>query len=218
MTGRSIVTLKDNIAMKWHLKLAHLNEAAMKNIVKEDLVDGMSALTLEEFKTTPLKCIACQEAKPKRMSFKRLQGKRSKECGARIMSDVCRVGITTPGGAKYFRLVQHEAYRFKWGFLIKSKSDAEDNLLNLLLQLENDFKIKMFLSDQGGEFKNKKLNDFFRKNGIRTLPTNAYTPEESCLVEKLNGKLMGKVRAIREAVNLPACFVGRGNTFCCSRR
>ncbi|OWZ02766.1 Integrase, catalytic core protein [Phytophthora megakarya] len=129
MTGRSIETLEDNIVMKWHLKLAHLNEAVMKKMVKEDLVDG----------------------------------------------DV-----------KYFQLVQDEASRFKWVFLIERKSDAEDNLLNLLLQLEKDFKIKMFSSDQGGEFKNKKLDDFFRKNGIRTLSTNAYTPEENCLVEKLN--------------------------------
>ncbi|OWZ12032.1 hypothetical protein PHMEG_00014866 [Phytophthora megakarya] len=48
MTGRSIETLEDNIVMKWHLKLAHLNEAAMKQMVKDDLVDGMSALTLED--------------------------------------------------------------------------------------------------------------------------------------------------------------------------
>ncbi|OWZ12031.1 DNA binding protein [Phytophthora megakarya] len=66
----------------------------------------------------------------------------------------------------------------------------------------------MFSSDQGGEFKNKKLDDFFRKNGIRALPTNAYTPEENCLVEKLNGKLMSKVRAIREAAYLPTCLWG----------
>ncbi|OWZ05486.1 Retrovirus-related Pol Polyprotein from transposon TNT 1-94 [Phytophthora megakarya] len=120
MTDRSIETLDDNIVMKWHLKLAHLNEAGMKKMVKEDPVDG-----------------------------------------------------------------------------------AE-----LLLQLEKDFKIKMFSSDQGSEFKNKKLDDFFRKNGITTLSTNAYTPEENCLVEKLNGKLVGKVRAIREAANLPACLWG----------
>ncbi|OWZ21934.1 Retrovirus-related Pol Polyprotein [Phytophthora megakarya] len=69
-----------------------------------------------------------------------------------------------------------------------------------------DFKVKMFSCYQGGEVLNHKLATFFRKHGIRLLTTNAYTPEENCLVEKLNGKLLSKVRAIREAANLPPCL------------
>ncbi|KAG6582973.1 Integrase, catalytic core protein [Phytophthora cinnamomi] len=216
---RAVETLEDNIVMKWNLKLAHLNEAAMKQMVREGMTamkqmvregmtDGMGGLTLHDFKKTPLKCIACQEAKAKRMSFKRQQGKRAKECGACIMSDVCHVGITTPGGAKYFQLIQDEASRFKWVFLIAKKGDAKDNVLDLLRQLKKDFKIKLFRSDQGGEFINTKLEMFFREERIRVLPTNAYTPEENCLVEKLNGKLMSKVRAFSEAANLPECLWG----------
>ncbi|KAE8983526.1 hypothetical protein PR001_g23423 [Phytophthora rubi] len=36
----------DNIVMKWHLKLAHLNEAAMKKMVKDGMTDGLDRLTL----------------------------------------------------------------------------------------------------------------------------------------------------------------------------
>ncbi|EGZ24514.1 hypothetical protein PHYSODRAFT_418425, partial [Phytophthora sojae] len=60
----------------WHLKLAHLNEDAMMRMVREGLADGLGGLTLNDFRRTPLNCIACQEAKDKRMSFKRQQGKR----------------------------------------------------------------------------------------------------------------------------------------------
>ncbi|KAG2782344.1 hypothetical protein PC116_g9473 [Phytophthora cactorum] len=141
MMTHPVETLEDNIVMKLHSKLAHLNEAAMKKMVKDGLANGMSGLTLDDFKKTPLKCIACEEAKAKRMSFKRQQGKRSSECGARLMSDVCYVGITTPGGAKYFQLVQDEASRFKWVFLFKKKSDARENVMALIRQLEKDFQI-----------------------------------------------------------------------------
>ncbi|KAE8966907.1 hypothetical protein PR002_g28224 [Phytophthora rubi] len=122
----------------------------MKKMVKEGLADGMDGLTLDSFKKTPLRCIACEGAKSKRMAFKRQEGKRATECCARLMSDVCYVGITTPGGARYFQLVQDEASRFKWVFLLQKKSEAAGNVMTLVRQLEKGFKVKMFSSDQGG--------------------------------------------------------------------
>ncbi|KAE8996638.1 hypothetical protein PR001_g19800, partial [Phytophthora rubi] len=160
MAAQSVETLESNVVMRWHLKLAHLNEAAMKKMVKARLADGMDGLTLDSFKKTPLRCIACEEAKSKRMAFKRQEGKRATEYCARLMSDVCYVGITTPGGARYFQLVQDEASRFKWVFLLQKKSEAAGNVMTLVRQLEKDFKVKMFSSDQGGEFLNAKLTEF----------------------------------------------------------
>ncbi|KAE9286326.1 hypothetical protein PR003_g26349 [Phytophthora rubi] len=46
MVNRFVETLEDNIVMKWHLKLAHLNEAAMKKMVKDGMTDGLDRLTL----------------------------------------------------------------------------------------------------------------------------------------------------------------------------
>ncbi|OWZ17904.1 Retrotransposon protein, Ty1-Copia subclass [Phytophthora megakarya] len=96
--------------LMWHMKLGHLNIQAIKKMVELDMVEGMEALTLKAFR-----CIACQQAKQKRMSYKRLQ-KRRKECYARLMSDVCNVGIVTRGGNIYFQLIQNEASRYKWIF------------------------------------------------------------------------------------------------------
>ncbi|KAG6598080.1 Integrase, catalytic core protein [Phytophthora cinnamomi] len=140
MVARSIETLEDNIVVKWHLKLAHLNEEAMKKMVRDGLADGMDGMTMDDFKKTPLKCMACEEAKAKRMAFKRQVGKRASECGARLMSDVCYVGIVTPGRAKYFQLVQDEASRYKWVFLLNKKSEAAENVIVLVRQLEKDYK------------------------------------------------------------------------------
>ncbi|KAG6620423.1 Integrase, catalytic core protein [Phytophthora cinnamomi] len=178
MVARSIETLEDNIVMKWHLKLAHLNEEAMKKMVRDGLADGMDGMTMDNFKKTPLKCMACEEAKAKRMAFKRQVGKRASECGARLMSDVCYVGIVTPGRAKYFQLVQDEASRYKWVFLLNKKSEAAENVIVLVRQLEKDYKVNLFSCDQGGEFLNHMLATFFREHGIRLLTINAYTPEE----------------------------------------
>ncbi|EGZ15981.1 hypothetical protein PHYSODRAFT_505484, partial [Phytophthora sojae] len=121
MVVRSVETLEDNIVMKWHLKLAHLNEAAMKKMELDGLAEGMNGLTMDDFKKTALKCMACEEAKAKRVAFKRQVGKRATECGARLMSDVCYVGIQTRGRTKYFQLIQDEASRYKWVYLLNKK-------------------------------------------------------------------------------------------------
>ncbi|KAE9074057.1 hypothetical protein PF010_g24832 [Phytophthora fragariae] len=113
MDARTVETLKDNLVMKWHLKLTHLKVDAMKKMVQDGLADGMGGITTDDFKKTSLKCMACEEAKAKRMAFKRQIGKRATECGTRRMSDVCYVGIQTPGRVKYFQLIQDETSRYK---------------------------------------------------------------------------------------------------------
>ncbi|POM77091.1 Rve domain containing hypothetical protein [Phytophthora palmivora] len=191
----------------WHMRFAHQNIEAMRKMVEREMVKGMDALTVADFEK-PFHCLACQRAKQRRKAYKRQQGKRKKECFARLMSDISPVGVWTPGGNFYFQLIQDEASRFKWCYLLKTKGEADENVMTLILQLEKDHVIKMFSSDQGREFINKTLEAFLLEHGIELLTTNAYTPEENCLVEKLNGTLMNKVRAILEAAQLPFCLWG----------
>ncbi|POM77640.1 putative transposable element [Phytophthora palmivora] len=191
----------------WHMRFAHQNIEAMRKMVESEMVKGMESLTVADFEK-PFHCLACQRAKQRRKAYKRQQGKRKKECFARLMSDISPVGVWTPGGNFYFQLIQDEASRFKWCYLLKTKGEADENVMALILQLEKDHVIKMFSSDQGREFINKTLEAFLLEHGIELLTTNAYTPEENCLVEKLNGTLMNKVRAILEAAQLPFCLWG----------
>ncbi|KAG3194574.1 hypothetical protein PC128_g9259 [Phytophthora cactorum] len=60
--------------------------------------------------------------------------------------------------AKYVQLIQDEASRYKWVFLLQKKSDAADNVITLVRQ--KDFKVKTFSCDQGGEFINHTLTSF----------------------------------------------------------
>ncbi|OWZ10419.1 hypothetical protein PHMEG_00016737 [Phytophthora megakarya] len=136
MVARAVETIEANLVMEWHLKLARRNEAAMKITVKDGLADGMDGITLDNFKKTPVKYMTCEEAKAKRMAFKRQIGNLASECGARLMSDVCYVGISTPGRAQYFQLIQDEASRYEWVFLLNKKSEAADNVVALIRQLK----------------------------------------------------------------------------------
>ncbi|POM80347.1 Integrase catalytic core protein [Phytophthora palmivora] len=174
----------------WHMRFAHQNIEAMRKMVEREMVKGMASLTVADFEK-PFHCLAYQRAKQRRKAYKRQQGKRKKECFARLMSDISPVGVWTPGGNFCFQLIQDEASRFKWC--------ADENVMTLILQLEKDHVIKMFSSDQGREFINKTLEAFLLEHGIELLTTNAYTPEENCLVEKLNGHLVHRRRQSGQA-------------------
>ncbi|OWY98908.1 DNA binding protein [Phytophthora megakarya] len=88
------------------------------------------------------------------------------------------------------------------------KSEATSNIEKLVLCLEKKHDIGVFSYDQGREFVNNELPTFVEDHGFDKLNSNSYTPEGNCLVEKLNGSLMNKIRAITEAAGLPFCLWG----------
>ncbi|OWZ18294.1 LOW QUALITY PROTEIN: hypothetical protein PHMEG_0007634 [Phytophthora megakarya] len=66
--------------------------------------------------------------------------------------------------------------------------------------LAQGHKIKRFTSD-GICYKDLEL--FLNLHGIKFIPTHLYTPEENSLKEKMNGVLVGKMRAAILAADLP---------------
>ncbi|OWZ17083.1 Rve-domain-containing hypothetical protein [Phytophthora megakarya] len=139
-------------------------------------------------------CWSCKSAKMTRMSYKK----------TKIMSDMCHVGKLTYDGYKHFQLVQDEASRYLRGFLMKCKEDASEIVWkHVKWLLAQGHKIGVFNSDQGHELLNNKLCTYFHDHGIEYTWTNAYSPEENGLVEKMNGVMMSRVWCILTASNMP---------------
>ncbi|KAF4132727.1 Integrase core domain [Phytophthora infestans] len=198
------VNADDSPLMKWHERLAHLNEAALKFMVKNDVVRGLD-IPAEQLKTK-LKCLSCMSTKRKRMSYGDVTEKRTVQNFERLTSDVCDMGKYGPGiGAmRYFQLIHDEGSRYKWCYPLVHKSEASGNTQRLMTELLAQGKrIITFTSDGGGEYVNSVLTGFLECKGITFVPTHPYTPEENCLVEKLNGVLVNKMRAVMHAANLP---------------
>ncbi|KAE9289052.1 hypothetical protein PR003_g25654 [Phytophthora rubi] len=194
-----------NPLMRWHERLGHLNVAAIKHMVETGKVSGM-AIPKELFKKK-FTCLSCMSAKAKRKSYKQSAAeKRTKVNYERLTSDTCDMGKYLPGlaGLRYFQLIQDEGSRYKWCFPLKKKSGANANTIRLMTELlAQGQRIKTITTDGGGEFMNTELKLFCASRGIRLVPTHPYTPKENALVEKLNGVLVGKMRAAMHAANLP---------------
>ncbi|EGZ14889.1 hypothetical protein PHYSODRAFT_421114, partial [Phytophthora sojae] len=75
------------------------------------------------------------------------------------------------GGNSYFQIIEDEASRFKWCFLLKETSDANQHTMDLLLKLEKEHVINIFSSNKGGEFLNNALKAFLASRGIDFLTT-----------------------------------------------
>jgi transposase InsO family protein len=126
----------------------------------------------------------------------------------KLSVDICTVNDKTLCSATMFLLVIDEYSRYKWCYLLQRKSQAAQCLITLIKQLNVRFKsqqyqVEVVHSDQGGEFENNELKAFYAAHGIEQITTNAYSPQENGIVERANGTVMRKVRAILQMTRLP---------------
>ncbi|KAE9351179.1 hypothetical protein PF008_g6079 [Phytophthora fragariae] len=157
--------------VRWHLRFAHLNLPTLKQMAHQRVAAGMSE-ELHDDADTP--CWSCRAGKMTRMSYKKTKTRRAVKPFQKIMSDMCYMGIVTYDGYSHFQLVQDEASRYLWGFLMRRKEDASDVVLaHVKWLLAQGNTIEVFNSDQGRELLNNKLVTFLTAHGIEYTWTNA---------------------------------------------
>nr|GEY22791.1 ribonuclease H-like domain-containing protein [Tanacetum cinerariifolium] len=91
------------------------------------------------------------------------------------------------------KLVRHNLVRgFTWTFFLKTKDETSGILRKFITEIENlkDLKLKIIRCDNGGEFRNKEMNDFCSRKGIKREFSNARTPQQNGVAERklFNGR------------------------------
>jgi transposase InsO family protein len=69
-------------------------------------------------------------------------------------------------------------------------------------------KVKEMRSDNGGEYINKELNNFFKEKGIKHETSPAYTPQFNGMAERYNQTINDKARTNLIAADLPRKYSG----------
>ncbi|GJY53197.1 putative ribonuclease H-like domain-containing protein [Tanacetum coccineum] len=149
----------------WHRRLGHLNFKTMNKLVKGNLVRGLPSKLFENDQT----CVACQKGKQHRASCKS-----KTENSISLPLHLLHMDLFGPTFVKslmkkmYCLVVTDDYSRFTWVFFLATKNETSGILKSFITGIENlvDHKVKVIRCDNGTEFKNREMIQFYKMKGI----------------------------------------------------
>ncbi|GJZ72738.1 putative ribonuclease H-like domain-containing protein [Tanacetum coccineum] len=107
--------------------------------------------------------------------------------------------------------------RFSWVFFLATKDETSGILKSFITGVENliDQRVKVIRYDNGTEFKNKEMNQFCERKGIKREFSVARTPQQNGVAERKNRTLIEAARIMLADSKLPTTFWAEAvNTDC----
>ncbi|GJS73822.1 putative ribonuclease H-like domain-containing protein [Tanacetum coccineum] len=117
----------------------------------------------------------------------------------------------------YCLVVTDDFSRFSWVFFLATKDETSGILKAFITGIENQInhRIKIIRCDNGTEFKNKEMNQFFKMKGIKREFSVARTPQQNRVAKRKNRTLIEAVRTMLADSKIPTTFWAEAvNTAC----
>ncbi|KAD2805405.1 hypothetical protein E3N88_38782 [Mikania micrantha] len=198
----------------WHRRLGHVNIKNMNQLVKHGLVRG---LPLKDFSCDE-NCSACLKGKQHKVSFPSIGDSKSTGCLQLLHMDLFGpVQIMSMAKKKYCLVIVDDYSKFVWTFFLHSKSEVAKAIINFVLYAEKQYSlsIKCVRSDNGTEFRNHLLDEFYQSKGIQRQYSIPRSPEQNGVVERKNRTLIEAARTMLADSGLPLTFWAEAvNTAC----
>lgn len=204
-----LVSTKEEKIKNWHSKLGHINIKDIKKLIDKQMVTGMDIKTTDcDYFETP--CEICIKGKQVRAPFntERTRAGRPLEI---IHSDLCGpIDPPTWDNKKYILTLMDDYTHYVVIYLLEYKSETVDFIKEYVEEVERDktMKIKKIRSDNGGEYRNNKLENYCKEKGIIMDPIIPYSPQLNGKAERLNRTLIEKVRTLLFDMNVNKKFWG----------
>ncbi|KAJ9566851.1 hypothetical protein OSB04_002817 [Centaurea solstitialis] len=199
----SKATFNQNVL--WHRRLSHLNYATINQLAKTGLVTGLPSLKF----TKEQLCSACEMGKIKKSSHKlKVEHNTSKPLQLLHM-DLCRpMRVQSINGRKYVLVIVDDFSRYTWVNFLRSKDGASDIIISFIrnVQVRLQLPVQVIRTDNGTEFKNRKLDSFLDSVSITHTFSAARTPQQNGVVERKNRTLMEAARTMLTFSKLPLHF------------
>ncbi|GJU31977.1 putative ribonuclease H-like domain-containing protein [Tanacetum coccineum] len=198
----------------WHRRLGHINFKTMNKLVKGNLVRGLPSKLFENNQT----CVACQKGKQHRASCKSKTVSLISQPLHMLHMDLFGPTFVKSLMKKMYCLVVTDDYsRFSWVFFLATKDETSGILKSFITGVENliDQRVKVIRCDNGTEFKNKEMNQFCERKGIKREFSVARTPQQNRVAERKNRTLIEAARTMLADSKLPTTFWAEAvNTAC----
>ncbi|GKD42597.1 putative ribonuclease H-like domain-containing protein [Tanacetum coccineum] len=189
----------------WHRRLGHINFKTMNKLFKGNLIRGLPSKLFENDQT----CIACQKGKQHRASCKSKTVSSISQPLHMLHMDLFGPTFVKSLMKKMYCLVVTDDYsRFSWVFFLATKDKTIGILKSFIIRVENliDKRVKVIRCDNGTEFKNKEMNQFCERKGIKREFSVASTPHQNGVVGRKNRTLIKAARTMLVDSKLPTTF------------
>lgn len=138
-------------------------------------------------------CEPCVFGKLSRLPFGRRET--AKAPGELISTDVCGPFPSSFREYKYLMVYEDDYTKFRYGYVVKNKSDVKDTLIKMLAHARSQgHTVKTLLSDNGGEFNNAEVKKILAKHGVSQRFTAPYTPQQNGGAERENRTIVEMAR------------------------
>nr|GEV27186.1 retrovirus-related Pol polyprotein from transposon TNT 1-94 [Tanacetum cinerariifolium] len=162
-----------NKSWLWHRRLNHLNFGTINDLARKDLVRGLPRLKFEKDHL----CSACQLGKGKKYSHKPKSGNTNMEVLHTLHMDLCGL------------------MRVKF---LRSKDETSEFVTKFLTQIQVGLNktIRYIHTDNGTEFINQIMMEFYERVGIFHQKSIPRTPQQNRVVERRNRTLVEAARTM----------------------
>nr|GEV12601.1 retrotransposon protein, putative, unclassified [Tanacetum cinerariifolium] len=179
----------------WHRRLSHLNFGAINHLTRQGLVRGLPKLKFEKDHL----CSACAIGKSKKKSHKPKSEDTNQEKLYLLHMDLCGpIRVKSVNRKKYILVIVDDYSRFTWVKCLRSKDEALDFIIKFLKMIQVRLKVpvRRIQTDNGTEFVNQILREYYEKVGISHETSVARSPHQNGVDERRNRTLIEAARTM----------------------
>nr|GFC01179.1 retrovirus-related Pol polyprotein from transposon TNT 1-94 [Tanacetum cinerariifolium] len=167
----------------------------INDLARKDLVRGLPRLKFK--KDHP--CFACQLGKSKKHTHKPKTENTNLEVLNTLHMDLCGLmRVQTINGKKYILVIIDDYSRFTWVKFLRSKDETPVVVIKFLQQIQVGLSktVRYIRTDNGTEFVNHTLTEYYERIGIFHQKTVPITLQQNDVVERQNCTLVKAARTM----------------------
>ncbi|GJR52733.1 retrovirus-related pol polyprotein from transposon TNT 1-94 [Tanacetum coccineum] len=179
----------------WHRRLSHLNFDTLNKVAKDSLARGIPKL---KFQKDHL-CSTCSLGKSKKSSHQPKAKDTNQEKLYHLHMDLCcPMRVESINEKKYILVIVDDYSRFTWVKFLRSKDEDPKAIIKCIknIQVRLNATVRNVITDNGTEFVNQTLRDFYENVGISHQTSVARTPQQNGIVERRNQTLVEAARTM----------------------
>ncbi|WVZ83778.1 hypothetical protein U9M48_030883 [Paspalum notatum var. saurae] len=199
---------------KWHRRLGHLSFDLLVRLSSMGLIRGLPKLRAEK----DLVCHPCRHGKMVAVSYIPVSQVMTSYPGELLhMDTVGPARVASVSGKWYVLVVVDDFSRFSWVFFMEFKDEAFGFVRDLVLRLRNESHkaMRAIRSNNGGEFRNSRFENFYRDLGLEHQFSSPYTPPQNGVVERKNRTLVEMARTMLDEHRTPRRFWAEAVNMAC---